>query len=88
MDIISVSKLRITDAISLEGLKKDMEAHGLKPYEAIRNALKEYYRNNTSTTNNETNERLRKIEAQNRLIIKKIFNANQDEYHELIDKTK
>ena len=93
MDIISISKLRILDSVTIEGLKKDMAAKGLKPYEAIRNALKEYYRNSipSNTTTNLSPEVIEKIENSetlSRILVRKIFDLNESELRDLLNKAK
>ena len=88
MDIISISKLRILDSVTIEGLKKDMATKGLKPYEAIRNALKEYYSKTPTNGNEEVLKELHTLKVQNRILIKKLFDLSQDEYNELLKKVK
>lgn len=94
MEIISISKFRITDSTSINGINELCKKTGKKPYEVIRDILHDYFSKDVSEAKNtstaaldlETEESIKKTEVGVRILLKKLFDLSEDEYKELMKK--
>lgn len=94
MDIITISKLRINDAASIEGINALVEKTGKKPYEIIREIIHDYFTKETTkevkststTLDEDVTESIKKTEVGMRILLKKLFDLSDDEFKELLAK--
>lgn len=95
-EIITISKFRITDATTVKGLNELSKKSGKEMYQLVREILHDYFtgeltKSTTTTAANlddETLDSIKNTEIATRILLKKIFDLNEDEYKALIKKAK
>ena len=96
-EIITLSKFRVTDALSISGIESLMEETGKKASDVIKEIIHDYFKNydklHATTTASEglgkdEKKQLDSIDTGVRILVKKIFGLNEDEYHKLLNKSK
>jgi len=87
-------KLRIKDAVSIKGINDLSKSSGLSNVNVVRSIIKEHFENKTPTTaaNNidisSMQKDIEELKVLNRILIKKLFSLNEEEFLSLVTKAK